>query len=319
MRGFFQRELARRLTSRYLVLIIMIEWSINIREDGMNLLDSLVLRVPSAPRGFLRQLCKKKRIILDDQIASAEMIVRCGETIKIRESQRVLEILSSSPIQPEQILYEDTQCMVINKPAGLAIHRAKGHDDNLLFRVQDLQSLRKEHFQIALINRLDKGTSGIVLIGKGKESIRQLGKLIMSGAMTKRYLALVHNRTPHHGRLDLPVSAKGRIKNALTRYQQVEATEEHCLLMLELETGRQHQIRQQLAAVNHPIVGDKRYSTRLSCGAERTMLHSFQLIFTNPATDQEVNVTCPPTDDFFSLAYRLGLALPPCSGSRHKS
>ncbi len=87
-----------------------------------------------------------------------------------------MECLEQSRLQPEQLLYEDEQCIVLNKPTGLAIHRAQGHDDNLLWRVQDFLRLRSETFRVAPIHRLDIGTSGAVLFGKGHAAISLLGK-----------------------------------------------------------------------------------------------------------------------------------------------
>jgi RluA family pseudouridine synthase len=284
----------------------MNKWHINIREEGSCLLDALALRVPSAPRGFLRQLIKKQRILINGENVKDDINVQRDQVVSIKTSQRWKEILQNCPLQPEQILYEDTQCLIINKPAGLATHRAQGHEDNLLLRVQGFLRLRKESFVVAPVQRLDIGTSGAVLIGKGKDAISKLGQLIMSGEITKRYLALVRGKMPLSGTLSTPVIAKGNIKTAFTKYIVIGASETHSLLSLELETGRRHQIRQQLATLRHPIVGDARYGDRPSKTVTRPMLHCHQLIFRNPVSGQPINIICPPAADFNHLAHSYG-------------
>lgn len=292
--------------NRYLVNTIMKQWQINIREDGCTLLDALALRVPSAPRSYLHQLCKKQRVSVAGEAAHPEQKVRFGETVSVKVSGRWQEILASSPLLPEQILYEDIQCIAINKPAGLATHRAHGHKDDLLLRVQDYLRQRGESFMVAPVQRLDIGTSGIVLFGKGKNAIGQLGKMIMAGGATKRYLALAFGQTPPSGQLNTPVSAKGAIKEALTKFGAIASTDNHTLLELELVTGRRHQIRQQLATAGHPLYGDQRYGPRHPDTESRLMLHSYQLALVNPETGQQIDICCPLENDFTDKLLQLG-------------
>ncbi len=284
----------------------MTKWAINTRDEKLTLLEALLLRVPTAPRSFLRQLCKKQRIAVDNCIAEADRPVQTGEIITVKTSQRWQECLEQSRIQPEQILYEDDQCIVINKPAGLAIHRAHGHDDNLLWRVQDFLRLRSETFQVAPIHRLDIGTSGAVLFGKGHASIGQLGRMIMAGQATKRYLALVGGCITIPGELSSAVPAKGNTKEALTRFRPVTAIDGYTLLDLELVTGRHHQIRYQLAAAGWPIIGDKRYRGKLVNNIEWPFLHCHHLAFPQPATGQAVDISCPLPEDLWRLLGSLG-------------
>ena len=287
---------------------IMTEWQINIREANRTLLEALALRVPAAPHAFLRQLCKKQRVAVDGCPASAEQPVQTGETISVKDSQRWRECLEQSRLQPEQILYEDQHCMVINKPAGLAVHRALGHDDNLLHRIQDFLHWRGEKFQVAPIHRLDIGTSGAVLFGKGRGAISQLGKMIMAGEATKHYLALVEGCITVPGTLTSPVPAKGSSKDALTRFSPFANAAEYTLLELELLTGRHHQIRHQLAAANWPIVGDARYFGKAIVGLTRPFLHCYQLAFRQPITDQTIEISCPLPVELLGLLHNFGFA-----------
>jgi len=288
--------------------MIVTKWQINPREDNLPLLEALSLRVPAAPNAFLRQLCKKQRITIDNHIGQADSSVHVGETIAVKASQRWQECLELSRIQPEQVLYEDVQCLVIDKPAGLAIHRAQGHDDNLLWHVQDFLRLRKETFQVAPIQRLDIGTSGVALFGKGHAAIGQLGKMIMAGEATKRYLALVNARVTMPGELNSAVPAKGSIKEALTRFRPIATIDDYTLLELELVTGRRHQIRYQLATAGWPILGDTRYHGKSLNGLGRPFLHCHNLSFPQPETEQTIDITCPLPGDLLTQLQALGFA-----------
>jgi RluA family pseudouridine synthase len=285
----------------------MTEWTINRNESNLPLLEALRLRVPAAPQAFLRQLCKKQRVMLDGGIASLEQTVRTGGQISVRSSLRWQDCLAQSHVQPEQILYEDFQCMVINKPAGLATHRAPGHEDNLVQRVQDYLRLRGETFRVAPIHRLDIGTSGAVLVGKGRAAISQLGQMLMAGQSTKHYLALVEKCVPVPGELTSAVPAKGVRKNALTRFRPIAANDAFTLLELELLTGRQHQIRYQLSAAGWPITGDIRYHGRTINGLNRPFLHCHRLTFQQPITGQAVVIHCPLPSELKMFLTDIGI------------
>lgn len=302
---FSSRNVALKSFHGYAVVMISTEWQINIREEKLTLLEALSLRVPAAPRAFLRQLLKKRRIAVDRHPAETDRCVHAGEIITVSASQRWRECLEQSRIQPAQILYEDAKCMVIDKPAGLAIHHAHGHDDDLLLRVQNFLQLRGENFQVAPIQRLDIGTSGAVLFGKGRASISQLGQEIMAGQVTKRYLALVGDCILLPGELNTVVPAKGSIKQALTRFRPVSSNDRYTLLELELGTGRHHQIRHQLAKAGWPIIGDTRYGGK-DLNMNRPFLHCHFLAFQQPGTSQIINIGCPLPEDLSLQLKTLG-------------
>jgi 23S rRNA pseudouridine955/2504/2580 synthase len=279
----------------------MTQWKINLREENMPLHEALALRVPTAPTAFLRQLCKKHRVSVNDDTAEASRSIRTGEMITVKSSQRWLECIEKLPVKPEQILYEDTDSIVLNKPAGLAIHRAEGHEDNLLHRVQDFLALRKENFQVSPIHRLDIGTSGAVLFGKGRASISKLGQMMITGQFGKSYLALVSGKLTKPGELAGEVPAKGKSKEALTNYTPLASSGTYTLLELQLVTGRYHQIRYQLALSGHPIVGDTRYQGASINGLERPFLHCRQLTFPRLNDERIMTVKAPLSLDLKEL------------------
>ena len=272
---------------------MQIEWLVNKREDGLNLCEAISLRVPAAPRAFVKQLCKKGRVSTGSEPAHANLTVHAGDCISVKASERFQECLQRSRVHPHQLLYEDRDCVVINKPAGITVHNADGHEDNLLTRLREFYRLRGEKFQVAPIQRLDLGTSGPVLFGKGRSAISQLGQAITSGTFTKRYLALVSGRLEQPVTLTSEVRAKGKIKSAETAVHPVEVKKNHTLLELTLGTGRQHQIRQQLAKTGHPISGDTRYRGEKLAGLDRPFLHCHQLSFPHPVTDRRIEIHCP--------------------------
>lgn len=287
----------------------MTQWQINPREESLPLHEALALRVPTAPTAFLRQLCKRRRISLNGVVADAERLTRSGETISVKASQRWLDCIDKLPVKPEQILYEDAQCLVLNKPAGLAIHRAVDHTDNLLHRVQDFLALRKETFQVSPVHRLDIGTSGAVLFGKGRAAISQLGQRMNAGHFGKSYLALVSGRLTAPGELDVTVPAKGKSKEALTRYKPLAAVGNYTLLELELLTGRHHQIRYQLAVSGYPLAGDTRYKGARLNALERPFLHCHQLIFPRPHDERTTTIKAPLPEDLTRLLLTLKFSL----------
>ncbi|MDT8443195.1 MAG: pseudouridine synthase [Desulfuromonadales bacterium] len=284
------------------------EWQINLREENLSLLEALALRIPAAPGAFLRQLCKKQRVIVNKQSAEADSHVHAGDIIEVKASQRWQECLEQSHLEPGQILYEDVQCMVVNKPAGLAVHHALDHDDNLLLRIRSFLRLRGETFQVAPIHRLDIGTSGAVLFGKGRASISQLGQMVMAGEMTKHYLALVEGCISLSGELNSAVPAKGQMKSAFSRFRPVANTSQYTLLELELVTGRHHQIRHQLAAIGSPIIGDSRYRGTVVSDINRPFLHCHHLAFPQPATGKTVDIHCRLSSDLSMLLNSLGFS-----------
>lgn len=304
---FLHRKVAMQSSRSYLVQTLMTEWQINTREDSLTLLEALSLRVPAAPRAFLRQACKKKRVLLNGATAEAQQKVYTGDTLTVKTSARFTECLTLSKIPPEQILYEDRECIVLDKPAGLAIHYAQGHDDNLQVRLERFLKLRGETFQAPPIHRLDIGTSGAVLFGKGRKMASLLGRAIESGQFVKRYQALVSGRITSAGTLVSAVPAKGKVKEARTRYRPIAFNNDYSLLELELQTGRQHQIRRQLSDSGWPIIGDQRYRGVMINGLSRPFLHCHQLSFPHPQTEEMVSINCPPAEDLQQVLITLKL------------
>jgi 23S rRNA-/tRNA-specific pseudouridylate synthase len=161
----------------------MWQWRITEFEGGRLLPDALVLRIPAAPRAYLRQLVRKGKVRGNGRPLADEATVAGGMHLTIPASARLAELITASGIPPWSLLYEDQAAMVIFKPAGLAVHQAAGHDDNLTSRVTRFLALRHVPYRAAPVHRLDIGTSGPVLFGKGREATSQYGRLLMAGQL----------------------------------------------------------------------------------------------------------------------------------------
>jgi 23S rRNA pseudouridine955/2504/2580 synthase len=208
------------------------------------------------------------------------------------------------------ILYEDEDCLVINKPSGLPTQGGVGVKVSL----DDLLSELREPRPL-LVHRLDKDTSGTILVAKNKTSAARYARLIAGREFKKIYRALCWGiPKPPNGRIEDPLSVKGVEKNSLTFYRTIGQNGEYALLELELGTGRIHQIRRHLALLGHPILGDDKYGDfmlnkklRKEKGLRHLLLHAYRL---TEATDRipPLDVQAPLPDYFENFLVQL---LPP--------
>ena len=274
----------------------MPEFIVSAEEADLTAKQFLHQHIPAAPLGYLRQLFKKGKVRIADKVIAADDCLTVGVKISLPNSSRIQELLfAPQDSRPElDILYESREILIVNKPAGLAIHKGKGHErDNLTDRVAAFLASRGDKFQIAPVQRLDLETSGPVLFGKGKKSCSELGKLFMQGEVTKVYLALVAGKLLGRGELLSDIPAKGKLKTARTAYQTLVSNDTVSLLEIQLHTGRQHQIRRQLADAGHPLYGDRRYKGPCPRKLPRLFLHCRHLAFIDPFSQQRVEVNCP--------------------------
>lgn len=262
-------------------------------ENGLCLSDFLQKKVPAAPQSYLRQLVKKGKVIRNDEPIGWQDRLVVGDKIHLPQSERLRELYETvAPVcTPLRVLYESREILIVEKPAGLAVHSSEGHERlNLTARVEELLAERGDRFQVAPIHRLDVETSGPVIFGKGKKSCAELGKMFMRHEVDKYYLALVVGQAPGQGLLKSSVPAKGKIKEAVTEYRALSRQADVSLLELRLGTGRQHQIRRQLAEAGHPIFGDRRYGGPCPSNLPRMFLHSCRLSFIDPFSGAQLDI-----------------------------
>ncbi|WP_321393642.1 RluA family pseudouridine synthase [uncultured Desulfuromusa sp.] len=288
----------------------MPEFTVSAEDAGLTAENFLQESIPAAPVGYLRQLFKKGKVKSRGVNIAAKDSLSIGTKISVPESARILELMSAPQRSAPKIdiLYESREILIVNKPAGLAIHNSKGHErDNLTTRVAEFLLDRGDKFRAAPVQRLDLETSGPVLFGKGKKSCSELGKLFMQGEVVKTYLALVHGKLLGRGDLQTDIPAKGKLKTARTSYQTLVSNDNASLLELQLHTGRQHQIRRQFADAGHPLYGDRRYKGPCSRQLQRLFLHCRSLTFVDPFSRKRITVNCSLPRDLTRFLPQMGI------------
>lgn len=288
----------------------MPEFKVEPHQDNMLLLPFLHERIPAAGRGYLRQLIKKQRLHSNGRALREDEIVQAGQRIQLPDSSRLLELLSARQDGDDgnglNLLYDSREMVIVDKPAGLAMHTGVGHeDDHLTGRLQELMHQRGKSFQIAAVHRLDLETSGPVIFGKGKHACAQLGRMFMQREVEKTYLALVHAIPGREGILQGDIHAKGKWKEARTGMRIIARGEKASLLELSLETGRQHQIRQQLMQLGHPLFGDRRYGGPCPAELSRLFLHCSRLSFVDPFSGAPLVIQSPLPDELHRFAGKM--------------
>lgn len=282
-------------------------YQITENEQGTTVLDFL------RKKGFSRH-------ILSSMKADKEALTRNGQRIGGREQLlagdyfrvRLLETVDSDGIipvsMPLSILYEDEDILVINKPADMPVHPSIGNYTNTLANgVAAYLDAKDEHSPFRCINRLDRDTSGALILAKNAFSAAVLSTQMRNRQIRRTYLAVVEGITPPNGTISAPIS---RVDDsvierhvdflhgepAVTHYERLEVKNEHSLLEIHLETGRTHQIRVHMGYIGHPLPADYLYHPVYDC-FKRQPLHSLQLEFRHPVTDKSMCLLAPVPED----------------------
>jgi len=267
----------------------MIEMRIPRHAAGQLLSQWLQQHLPEAPAGYLQQLLRSGRLRLDGAPVRADRVLATGDRLMLPESRRLQELLQ----RPPRILFETDHYLLADKPAGLAVHATADGADNLTDRLQRHYRQLGAPFRIAPVHRLDIGTSGPVLFGKGRQALATLGRQFQNGRPLKQYLALVAGQPEPEGLFSGEVRAKRRWREATTGFRVLRRWRHGALLLLTLQSGRTHQIRQHLAAAGHPLAGDRRYGSFLPAELDHPFLHHCRIGFFDPWQNLEIRVSAP--------------------------
>lgn len=280
-------------------------------DDRGKRLDSLLHeRMPEFSRSRLQTWIREGRVLVDGQTAKASYVVRGAEGIVVEPGQ-LPPIRATAEDIPLNVLYEDDSAIVIDKPAGMVVHAGAGvHDGTLvnalLHRFTTLSSIGGE-LRPGIVHRLDRFTSGVLLVAKNDAAHRDLAAQFASRQVKKTYLTLVEGRLEGKGRIDRPITRDPRNRArmtarlafgrpSLTSWEVVENFADFTFLKIDLGTGRTHQIRAHLASIHHPVAGDRMYGAEPSAW-NRYFLHAHRLVFRSPATGAEVAVESPLPGD----------------------
>lgn len=295
--------------------------SIQEDEAGQRLDRFIVSILPNISRSTVQTMITEGLVLLNGHASKPGYMLRIGDRVKISELRPKQLPSKAQPLDlPLDIIYEDQDLLVVNKPTGLVVHPAPGHAEDtlvnaLVARYPSLQSV-EDDLRPGIVHRLDKDTSGLIIIAKNTQTQTALLDQMKEHEIIKRYLALVEGvvsldqgsidapigRNPRH-RQQMAIMAAGS-REAITHFRVLQRFNRHTLLLLQLETGRTHQIRVHLKAIGHPVVGDPVYGSgnvRGNQGLKRQFLHAYQLVFKHPRTGVLLELEAPLPNDLAQI------------------
>jgi 23S rRNA pseudouridine1911/1915/1917 synthase len=301
------------------------ETTVGEAQSGLRLDRALGELFGEHSRNFLAHLVEDGHVRIDGSVArKVSQRVHAGQRLEIDIPEAAPTSLASQEI-PITVLHDDADIVVIDKPAGLVVHPAAGHPDQtlvnaLLFHVKDLSGIGGE-LRPGIVHRLDKDTSGVMVIAKNDEAHRKLTAEWNTDRVRKEYFALVYGTPAHErGTIDAPIGRDPRDRKrmavvangrrAITDYEVAERLRYVSLLRCRLHTGRTHQIRVHMKHLGHPIVGDPVYSgpqwrgipdkrvQKVLASLDRQMLHAAKIAFVHPGTGENVSYEAPLPRDF---------------------
>jgi 23S rRNA pseudouridine1911/1915/1917 synthase len=267
------------------------------------------LSEPLGSRARAQALIDAGRVQVDGRLRPKRHAVSAGEVIVV-DAGEVVTPVASAPAVPFAVAYEDDHLLVVDKPAGLVVHPARGHRTGTLAQALAGRAAGGEDpYRAGIVHRLDRDTSGLLVVAKSDEVHRALKALLTARRLHREYLALVEGRPPARtGTIDAPIGRHrhDRVlmsidtdepREARTHFEIERLLPRATLLRVVLDTGRTHQIRVHLAAIDHPVCGDPQYGTAGEYGLERQFLHAARLSFVHPVTAEAVDVTSPLPED----------------------
>jgi 23S rRNA pseudouridine1911/1915/1917 synthase len=281
-------------------------------------LDRFLASLPDVgSRGVAERILEAGGVLVDGRELGKSHRLTGGEQVEFEPPER-----GTAELAPEvmdlSIAYEDEHLVVVDKPAGLVVHPAPGHATGTLVHgllAHEISGGDAE--RPGIVHRLDRDTSGLMVVARTEEAHRRLEQLVRRRALERGYLALVVGRPrSRRGRIEAPIGRDRRDpmrhsldtdtpRDAVTHFELVELLPRHALLEIRLETGRTHQIRVHLAAVTLPVAGDRVYGRPRELGLERQFLHAARLAFPHPFREERIDVESELPPD---LAAALGRA-----------
>ena len=292
--------------------------------SGQRLDQALAKMFPEYSRSRLKSWLLQGFITVNERAMRPRDAVSGGECILLRPQPEIAVHSAPEPLVLD-IIYEDEDCLIVNKPAGLVVHPGAGNPcgtlmNGLLYHTPGLDQLPRA----GIIHRLDKDTSGLLLAAKTLHSHTALVRALAEREIARHYLAVCTGVLTGGGTIDEPIgrhpvdrlkmSVQQNGKAAVTHYRVIQRYAAHTYIKVQLETGRTHQIRVHFAYRRHALVGDPTYGGRLALPAgaserlqdtlrhfRRQALHAGKLAFVHPRSGDEISLQAPPPDDFAEL------------------
>ena len=285
---------------------------IEVQEENIRL-DQYLSNNLDISRSKIQKLLKQDKIIVNGNIEKSSYLVKIGDIIEI-DSELDFSIKIEAKNIPIDIVYEDEFLMIINKESGMVVHPAPGHYTDTLvnallyhFNIEETTNIR-----VGIVHRLDKDTSGLMIVAKTDEMLDKLSNMIKEKEVKRHYLALVEGIIPHDsGTIDAPIGrdinnrekmmvTDVNSKEAVTHFKVLKRYRENTLVECILETGRTHQIRVHMSYINHPIVNDPIYNKKKATDFGQ-MLHSKSIEFIHPITGKKIYYEVDPPKEFLDV------------------
>ena len=272
-------------------------------------------------RSQIKQLLDGGNITVNGKTEKAKYKVKSGDVIRLEEPEtKTLELRPENI--PLDIVYEDDDVIVINKPQGMVVHPAPGHDEHTLVNALLYHcplSTINGTFRPGIVHRIDKDTSGLLMVAKNDAAHNSLAQQLAEHSITRKYVAIVwDNLKENDGIVDAPIGRHPKDrkkqsvmyddtgKRAVTHWKVLERFGSFTLVECQLETGRTHQIRVHMAYIKHPLLGDSVYGpAKSAAGAKRQMLHAKTLGFVHPSTGKYMEFDSQLPEDFSEVLNKL--------------
>lgn len=269
-------------------------------ENHLNRLDKYLTIMLGESRATVQAMVKSENIIINDKPTKNNYKVKRDDVIKITAFEETVTDVVPEDI-PLNIVYQDNDMLVVDKDYNMVVHPGAGNYSGtmvnaLLHHVKDLQAIKGE-IRPGIVHRIDKETSGLLMVAKNPKALEHLGEQLRLKTVTRKYIALVEGVIPHNlGKVNAPIGRdpKNRQKMkcvengkvAVTNFKVLDRFEKHTLVECVLETGRTHQIRVHMLYIGYPIFGDSKYGKRKTDTEFGQYLHAQTLGFIHPTTEE---------------------------------
>jgi 23S rRNA pseudouridine1911/1915/1917 synthase len=272
------------------------------------------LAVPLGSRARAQALIDSGHVWVDGSPRPKRHLVQSGEAIEVDDVlDRPGQGVGATPQASYAVAHEDEYLIVVDKPAGVVVHPARGHWAGTLAQALEGRAAGgEESWRAGIVHRLDRDTSGLLVVAKNDVVHRALKAMLSARRLRREYLALVDGHpSARTGTIDAPIGRHRRDRKlmsidseepreARTHFEIERLLPATALLRVVLETGRTHQIRVHLAAIGHPVCGDPQYGMPGQLGLSRQFLHATRLAFEHPVTGEPIDVTSPLPDDLLA-------------------
>ncbi|RSL31363.1 RluA family pseudouridine synthase [Salibacterium salarium] len=295
-------------------------WNITKEEAGQRIDKFLTNQQEDWSRTIIQSWIKEKRILVNDQMVKSNYILQETNTVTLTPEEE-----KNTEVKPENIdldiVYEDEDIIVVNKPRGMVIHPAPGHSSGtvvnaLLYHCETLSNVNGE-WRPGIVHRIDKDTSGLLIAAKNDTAHLHLSDQLQEKRMERFYQAIVHGNIPHDtGTIEAPIGrdpkdrqkmavTEKNAKDAVTHFSVLEHFDSFTYVECKLDTGRTHQIRVHMKYIGHPLAGDPKYGRTKTLNISGQALHAGSLRFVHPTKETPMELKASLPEDMTDLLDNL--------------